>query len=382
MHRSAAAIGFSSPLPALDRGASYFTYYFSEDEAGAAAIWRSGATAWQLPHLRKIPVADLAIDVVALNATDAAALDEALRLLAPAGLLALAPPAGQELLGGSALAIAILEPTAFKNVFRRRAGMGAGLPPCSDCGTRLRSVGLASCQPFVPDGFVPVTEPRREAAILREEDLSMGRLSSMPLGNIMEISPGKPSWAKRYRADRSDAFRSNYASERNFQKQEFRQELRNLIARGEVRSLLDAGAGSCTLDGLLRETGLMAKLLHFGAFGAYDCSQLRMCGERGTVSLDLDWLKPLPLCKDCVFDMVFQAEGMHHMKTAEEVHKTLDHLTSQLACGGVLAMEDDVKHPDDWNWLKISQQHLAERGYKLTHLTSSRPSIMAEKPAC
>mmetsp|Transcript_9767 Transcript_9767/g.28777 ORF Transcript_9767/g.28777 Transcript_9767/m.28777 type:complete len:180 (-) Transcript_9767:26-565(-) len=48
----------------------------------------------------------------------------------------------------------------------------------------------------------------------------------------------------------------------------------------------------------------------------------RVASERGSLIFDWSWLDPLPFCQKCTFDVVFQAEGIHHTvprKTADRL---------------------------------------------------------------
>lgn len=375
-------------MPALGAAAGYFAYHVVRDEASAERVWRTGATSLLLPNLTEIPIADLAIEVVAINGSSvgsrgAEVLTEAVRMLAPAGLLVLAEVRDLGQLGASPLASAVLEKTSFGNVYRRKVGMGLGLPPCVECGSRDRNISKGKCQPYVDGSFLPVTEKARTSVILAAPSVDIGRLRSLPMENILRTSPpGNHTWATRTKAAMPRWFAQNYVSVGHFRKEEFNGDFQRMIKDGSVRSLLDAGAGSCTLDAMLRDRGLMPKLKQYVAFGAYDCSMLRVCAERGTISLDYNWLSRLPFCKHCLFDMVFQAEGMHHLQTREEVVKTLDHFTKQLACGGKLVMDDGLGRGRSWNWLKISEDYLRPKGYKMRHFRNINPGLVATKPAC
>ena len=99
------------------------------------------------------------------------------------------------------------------------------------------------------------------------------------------------------------------------------QALEALVRSGKVKSILDAGAGTCSLDAHLRKHGLRSRV-RLVAFGFYDCSMARVAAERGSLIFDWSWLDPLPFCQKCTFDVVFQAEGIHHTvprKTADRL---------------------------------------------------------------
>ena len=54
-----------------------------------------------------------------------------------------------------------------------------------------------------------------------------------------------------------------------------------LVKAGKIKRILDAGAGSCTLEGELRRKGYLKTVHIFLAFGAYDCS-MRMAPSPST----------------------------------------------------------------------------------------------------
>ena len=122
-------------------------------------------------------------------------------------------------------------------------------------------------------------------------------------------------WAVRYATSpvTAGAWVSNYVGSggRLGDKKEWLPAFTKGIERGHIRSVLDAGAGTCSLDGHLRGHGLRDRV-RLLSFGFYDCSMARVAAERGSIIFDWTWLDPLPLCSTCTFDLVFQAEGMHH----------------------------------------------------------------------
>ena len=167
-------------------------------------------------------------------------------------------------------------------------------------------------------------DPRRQRAILKEKSLSQGRLKQWPVANVLNTQTTE-MWTDRvYGGPNRSWFFSNYVghdepdgSRGPVTKLEWQQnDYSSWIASGKVKAVLDAGAGSCTLDYILREEGLAQRLKPYMPFGFYDCSQARICAERGTITLAWNWLNPLPFCSDCYFDLIFQAEGMHHIGQA------------------------------------------------------------------
>merc|ERR1711957_739994 len=151
-----------------------------------------------------------------------------------------------------------------------------------------------------------------------------GRLLHFPVQNVLQTQTAGGCWADYTKARMAPWFNVNYVSPTPV-KREWHEGLSSLVRDGKVKSLLDAGAGSCTLAGHLRRAGLMQRLNPYVAFGSYDCSMLRICGERGAISFQYNWLNSLPFCRGCKFDMVFQAEGIHHIQGKENITKSLDH---------------------------------------------------------
>jgi SAM-dependent methyltransferase len=113
-----------------------------------------------------------------------------------------------------------------------------------------------------------------------------------------------------------------------------------LVKAGKIKRILDAGAGSCTLEGELRRKGYLKTVHIFLAFGAYDCSMLRICAEHGSISFQHNWFIPLPVCAACKFDLIHQFAGMNHMKTVDQHDNFLSNMLALLECNGVLFVND------------------------------------------
>merc|ERR550537_1510917 len=133
-------------------------------------------------------------------------------------------------------------------------------------------------------------------------------------------------------------------------KHDWPEEYETMIRDGKITSMVDAGAGSCSLALMLREKNLMKKLNYF-AFGFYDESMARICAERGQVIMDWSWFNKLPVCSQCKYDLVFQVEGMHHIgqdcekKTLQCVipqwRQTMDNFDEVTKCGGFIHVGDN-----------------------------------------
>ena len=113
-----------------------------------------------------------------------------------------------------------------------------------------------------------------------------------------------------------------------------------MVKSGKVKRILDVGAGACTLEGELRRKGCLKHIHNLLAFGAYDCSMLRICAERGSISFHYSWGIPLPICASCKFDLILQFGGVHHISTFQGRIDFLENLLGHLDCGGLLFLTD------------------------------------------
>ena len=164
-----------------------------------------------------------------------------------------------------------------------------------------------------------IADPTRQALVLREAPV--GRLRYWDEGRVVSGYDGV--WASRYRKEHGQAWHEIYVGNHGFMpdKREWPGALEALVRSGKVKSILDAGAGTCSLDAHLRKHGLRSRV-RLVAFGFYDCSMARVASERGSLIFDWSWLDPLPFCQKCTFDVVFQAEGIYHTvprKTADRL---------------------------------------------------------------
>ena len=304
------------------------------DDEDAAALWKGKGEASIVLDEYVLPLGSLAVDAVALgvgerfsrldNASRATALAEAVRVLVPDGVLVVLGEAKEAALASLDRGVAdtcdwsrtcskkhpercvplatLVEATDYANVFRRkRNGPGGG-----DCETAAGG----DCKPFpaVPSGYRTIaSEPRQKAAL--SHGLTKGRLAEWDEHQLLETYP--TSWAARFRKTSPSGWRRNYVNP-HVKKREWPSQYTKMIEDGRIKRVLDAGAGTCSLDATLRSAGVRGNLDALVSFGFYDCSMARVAAERGSITLDWTWLDPLPLCSNCTFDLVFQAEGMHH----------------------------------------------------------------------
>ena len=202
----------------------------------------------------------------------------------------------------------------YGNVYRRTAGAAAAPLRGACCVGRPGS--CSKCPRFhgVPARFETIAAAGRAGAVARAASVSAGRVARWDVAGVLR-GYDRNAWANKYARSpvTAGAWRDNYVGVGGAlpDKKEWLESFSREIARGHVRTILDAGAGTCSLDAHLRKHGLRSAV-RLLSFGFYDCSMARVCGERGSLILDWSWLDPLPFCAKCTFDLVFQAEGMHH----------------------------------------------------------------------
>ena len=233
----------------------------------------------------------------------------------------------------------LLAPTSFYNIFRRDINRNSrGAPICRTCTITFPGQGdlrrvkkiESPCQPLLdsPEPYVSLHETKRKMAILRESTLILGRLRNFPVGNV--YLPMTTQLRPRYTTKVAQKMEWDRAPE-----------LRKLVLNGKVKSILDAGAGSCSFASVLAQEHKWRELRQYMAFGAYDCKMLRVCAERGFISFQHNWLNRLPLCERCQFDLVVQFEGLHHVQgSVSNLQLTFDNFDRAVACGGYLHLDD------------------------------------------
>mmetsp|Transcript_97746 Transcript_97746/g.271958 ORF Transcript_97746/g.271958 Transcript_97746/m.271958 type:complete len:156 (+) Transcript_97746:3-470(+) len=155
-----------------------------------------------------------------------------------------------------------------------------------------------------------------------------------------------------------------------------------MIKAGKVKSLLDAGAGTCSLYGVLLQRKVFPMLTQYMSFGAYDCAMMRLCGERGTVTFQHDWLFPLPLCPSCQFDLVYQVQGVHHtaLDNVSDLPRAFDTFAAATKCDGWMFISDN----EATLWVPELQRWVAQRGFRVVSECKAdrlRPGYLVQK-AC
>ena len=199
----------------------------------------------------------------------------------------------------------------FSNVFRRVHDAKAVAGACcvadpKRCPKCPRFTRASSSYPTIADA-------NRAGAVAAAPSTSLGRLAFWDVDAMLK-NYGPAVWGRKYAERNPQAWRRNYVGVAGVlpEKREWLPSFTKDIKDGRIRTVLDAGAGTCSLDAHLRRHRARERV-RLVSFGFYDCSMARVCGERGSLILDWSWLDPLPFCAKCTFDLVFQAEGMHHL---------------------------------------------------------------------
>jgi len=207
---------------------------------------------------------------------------------------------------------AILRPVAgFRNVFERLRAPPELLGACCIHAKYAKKACPRRCTRFSASHpkLPTIADATRQALVLREAPV--GRLRFWNVKRL--VASYDRSWATSYERRHPTMWHQIYVGDHGFlpDKREWPLALEQLVSKGDVASILDAGAGACSLDAHFRKTGVRSKL-RVASFGFYDCSMARVASERGSLVIDWSWVDPLPFCDTCTFDVVFQAEGIHH----------------------------------------------------------------------
>ena len=217
------------------------------------------------------------------------------------------PPAHAAKCGGDdkkrcvALDELLLKVDGFTNVYRRGKASAS-------CEKTTPKGAVCPRFPATPEGYQTIGNSRRQQAV--GGDVNKGRLAGWDSKGMLDTY-GPTSWAGTYARKSPTAWRDNYVTP-HAKKKEWRTQFTKWIEAGYVKRVLDAGAGTCSLDATLRSSGARKSLTSLVSFGFYDCSMARVAAERGSPILDWTWLAWLPLCSRCKFELIFQAEGIHH----------------------------------------------------------------------
>ncbi len=331
--------------------------YFSprDDEAKALYEAHSNSLLFSLGNLSTLPFSDFQIDIVVVdisrfpNDLVGPVVTEAVRILMQKGVLFLLGTASDFKMSDFSLANKLLEPGIYENSFVRRLGMAPGVPVCDKCEIRPiwrwrenEQNPRETCQAWVQDGYHSVFQPPISTKFDSKSKTSFEnqRLHHWSRPNVLKTLPNRTTWTDRYSKGPSGTYRSSYVNSDPSKLTLGPRELENMVKSGKVKRILDVGAGSCPLEGELRRKGYLKHIHNFLAFGAYDCSMLRICAERGSISFQHSWGMPLPICASCKFDLILQFGGVHHISTFQGRIEFLENLLGHLDCGGLLFLTD------------------------------------------
>ena len=333
----------------------FFPLYIVTTDKDAQTLFqeRSNSIWYGLERFLDLPFTDFAADIVVLDVSSFSAallggvVTEAVRILAPKGVLFILGAADFEISTFSPQAAKLVLPGSYVHSYVRRLEVVPDLPVCEACGMRAlygsRAIELSpqnQCQAWIQPDFKSIFQPEMldKFNSKSEDTLENQRLIWWWRPNVLKTQQGHKEWADKYSAQNPWPYDHAYVNSDPFK---LMPRLEAMVKAGKVKRILDAGAGSCSLEGELRRKGYWKTVHNFLAFGAYDCSMLRICAERGSISLQHNWLIPLPVCASCKFDFIFQFAGIHHMKHVDNHSTFLDNMLAHLECDGLLFVNDN-----------------------------------------
>ena len=159
---------------------------------------------------------------------------------------------------------------------------------------------------------------------------------------MMKTLRHRKSWTDEYSAS-TGTYKASYVTPTPDKLSAGSDELERLVKSRKAKRILDAGAGSCTLEGELLRKGYLPHLHNYLAFGAYDGSMIRICAECGSISFQHNWFIPLPICASCKYDLILQFWGVHHIQNHQDRITFLENLLGHLDCGGLLFLTEGGK---------------------------------------
>lgn len=281
--RTILAIDVARPMEGLRRE-GFDVLHVVWDDRAAQGLFDAGFPTILAQHAHELPIGDLALDVVLLNAEGherseeelARVLEEAVRVLLPGAVLVVF---GSHHVVDKAVRHPLLTGVeTMENAFRR-VMREPTLPFCTTCPKfpDFKPREAMACQAYVDPAYIPVTSPARAHSVSLSPNVSIGRLDHWDYAtSVLASNPRGPSnstWAVRYAQRDRAALLANYIQAAK--KTEWRRYYEREIREGRWRRVLDAGAGSCSLDAHLRRRGLdaLAMVMAFGFCAA--CIALR-----------------------------------------------------------------------------------------------------------
>jgi len=345
-------------LPVFHSG-GFLPLYISttDEEAKALHEAHSNSLLFTPGNLSNLPFADFQIDIVVVDLSRfprdlvGPVVTDAVRILMQKGVLFLLGAANNFELSNLPLANKLLELGFYENSFVRRLGMAPDVPVCEDC--EIRTVGMwrkwqqnprQQCQAWVQDDYRSVFQPPISTKFDSNSSFSFEKQRHRHWWrrNVMKILRHGDSWTDEY-SKITKTFKKSYVTSTPEKLNAGSDELERLIRSRKAKRILDAGAGSCSLEGELLRKGYLPHLHNYLAFGAYDCSMIRICAERGSISFQHDWLIPLPICASCKYDLILQFWGVHHIQKHQDRITFFENLLGHLDCGGLLFLTEGGK---------------------------------------
>ena len=354
IHRSVILLATGGERLPVFHGPGFFPLYIVTEDKDAQTLFEGGANSllYGLDRFQDLPFVDFAADIVVLDVSSfskaslGGVVTEAVRILAPQGVLFVSGAADFDISDFSPQAAKLVFAGSYAHSFVRRVGVVPDLPVCKACGMRSmfgdRKIELSpenQCQAWIQPGFKSIFQKETASKFnpKPKESFENQRLQHWWRPNVLKTQQGEDEWADVYSKKSAHVYKAGYT---NSDPYKLPPHLKEAVKAGKFKRILDAGAGSCSLEGELRRKGYFKTVRNFLAFGAYDCSMLRICAERGSISFQHDWLIPLPVCASCKFDLIYQFAGIHHMRVFENYAKFLDNMLAVLECNGLLFVND------------------------------------------
>ena len=356
----------------------FFPLYIVTTDKDARTLFqeRSNSLWYGLERFLDLPFTDFAADIVVLDVSSFSAallggvVTEAVRILAPKGVLFILGAADFEISTFSPQAAKLVLPGSYVHSYVRRLEVVPDLPVCEACGMRSmfgqKSIELSpqnQCQAWIQKDFKSIFQPDMLDKFNRKskESLENQRLKLWWRRNVLKTQKvaGKGEWTDRYARTNTASYNAAYVNSDPFK---LPKHLEKKVKAGQVKRILDAGAGTCSLEGELRRKGYWKLIHNFLAFGSYDCSMLRICAERGSICFQHNWLTPLPVCASCKFDLIYQWAGVHHNTGIDRQTKFIDNMLAVLECNGLLFINDIGEwRPDMRKILKVKREQKIAR---------------------
>jgi len=265
----------------------------------------------------------------------------------------------------------------------------------------------------IPPNYLPreVDYANHKGGISRDKHMIM----KFQINNVQALNPKLYQRLYKRSNTRNLMGRPSHTSSWSGKMQQWGPVERSLVDSGQVRSILDAGAGSCSLEAYLRlhfdrlfERGSKEKITFVGFDPGDDCAFLDVCGARGSMIYTFSWFQMQSFLSEA-FDMVFQASGIHHSDLSNQytgftltkslkqqlvdentrtLKKAFDEFDRVLRPGGYLSIHDGectvydpnkyVKELQQSSWFSILQVWAQEKQYKILY---TRESLRAQ-PNC